>query len=239
MAQAVVRGCLVRRQSPPHVRMLRQRIHDAAVRAGNDPSLRISVRHSTALEVLLMGRSCAQILRSCMTLVVSTSLARECCEALVKVEGLPKLLAVIRSCNRSKPHMEVLRHVLRILENVALHPPFLNALAEAPSAVETLVELLQTYRPDDHVFVPAGRLLLRACDCESGSHARADLTHVNVQRRLQGSLRLLERKAEAEKNKSKSMRLQGSGRKVELVEAIRVLRGILKVTAPDTSRSSM
>jgi len=239
MAQAVVRGCLVRRQSPPHVRMLRQRIHDAAVRAENDPSLRISVRHSTALEVLLVGRSCAQILRSCMTLVVSTSLARECCEALVKVEGLPKLLAVIRSCNRSKPHMELLRHVLRILENVALHPPFLNELAEAPSAVETLVELLQTYRPDDHVFVPAGRLLLRACDCESGSHARADLTHVNVQRRLQGSLRLLERKSEAEKNKSKSTHLQGSGRKLELVEAIRVLRNILKVTVPDTSRSSM
>lgn len=239
LAQAVVRGWLVRRVSVPKVRVLRVRVREATARAEADPSLRIGVRHAAALEVLLSGKSCAQLLRSCLTLVVSTSLARECCEALVEVEGVPKLLAVIRSCNRSTPHMELLRHVLRVLGYVTAHPFLLPALAKAPGAVETFVELLQTYRPDDHTFIPAAKLLLSACVCECGVQARADLHHPNVQRRLQGSLRLLERKVEVEKkSNSKPTMTRGpkaGGKEVGLAGPIRVLRSILSVTAARNS----
>jgi hypothetical protein len=235
LAQAVVRGWLVRRVSVPQVRVLRVRVREATARAEADPSLRIGIRHAAALEVLLSGKSCAQLLRSCLTLVVSTSLARECCEALVEVEGVPKLLAVIRSCNRSTPHMELLRHVLRVLGYVTAHPSLLPALAEAPGAVETFVELLQTYRPEDHTFISAAKLLLSACESECGVQARLDLHHPNVQRRLQGSLRLLERKAEVEKkSNSKPTTMRGpkaGGKEVGLAGPIRVLRSILSVTA--------
>lgn len=232
LVQAAMRGWLVRRISVPEVRVLRTRVLEATARAEVDPSLRLGVRHAAALEVLLSGKSCAQLLRSCLTLVVSTSLARECCEALVEVQGVPKLLAVIRSCNRSTPHMELLRNVLSVLGHVTAHPPLLPALGEAPGAVESLVELLQTYRPDDHTFLPAARLLLNACEC--GAQARIDLHHPSVQRRLQGSLRLLERKAEVEKksNSKTAMRLpKGEGKEVGLTGPIRVLRSILNVTA--------
>jgi len=235
LAQAVVRGWLVRRVSLPKVRVLRVRVREATARAEADPSLRIGVRHAAALEVLLSGKSCAQLLRSCLTLVVSTSLARECCEALVEVEGVPKLLAVIRSCNRSTPHMGLLRLVLRVLSYVTAHPSLLPALAEAEGAVETFVELLQTYRPDDHTFLPAGKLLLSACESECAVQARVDLHHPNVQRRLQGSLRLLERKAEVEKkSNSRTMTTRvpkAGGKEVGLAGPIRVLRSILSVTA--------
>jgi abnormal spindle-like microcephaly-associated protein len=40
---------------------------------------------------------------------VSTRLSRVCCEALVAVDGIEKLVALIRSCNRSNPHMELMR----------------------------------------------------------------------------------------------------------------------------------
>ena len=234
LVQAVLRGWLVRRISVPKVRVLRTRVLEATARADADPSLRLGVRHAAALEVLLSGKSCTQLLRSCLTLVVSTSLARECCEALVEVEGVPKLLAVIRSCNRSTPHMELLRNVLSVLGHVTAHPSLLPALGKAPGAVDTLVELLQTYRPDDHTFLPAGELLLSACESECGAQARIDLHHPNVQRRLQGSLRLLERKAEVEKKSSSkvAMRLpKGGGKEVGLTGPIRVLRSILSVTA--------
>lgn len=239
LAQAVVRGWLVRRVSLPKVRVLRVRVREATARAEADPSLRIGVRHAAALEVLLSGKSCAQLLRSCLTLVVSTSLARECCEALVEVEGVPKLLAVIRSCNRSTPHMELLRHVLRVLVYVTAHPSLLPALAETPGAVETFTELLQTYRPDDHTFIPAAKLLLSACESECGVQARADLHHPNVQRRLQGSLRLLERKAEVEKKSNSrtttTTRLpKAGGKEVGLAGPIRVLRSILAIPAGGT-----
>jgi hypothetical protein len=105
--------------------------------------------------------------------------------------------------------------------------------------VETFVELLQTYRPDDHTFIPAAKLLLSACVCECGVQARADLHHPNVQRRLQGSLRLLERKAEVEKkSNSKPTMTRGpkaGGKEVGLAGPIRVLRSILIVTAAGNS----
>jgi hypothetical protein len=156
---------------------------------------------------------------------ISTGLARECCEALVAVDGVPKLLAVVRSCNRSQPHILLLRHILRILQHVAAHPFLLPTLAEAPGAVETLADLLQTYRPDDHTFLPAAALLLAAC--RAGAVAKADLQQPAVQRKLQGSLRLLERKAEVEMKGggSKASRLPGKGKQEPSVAApIRALR---------------
>jgi len=131
--------------------------------------------------------------------------------------------------------MGLLRLVLRVLSYVTAHPSLLPALAEAEGAVETFVELLQTYRPDDHTFLPAGKLLLSACESECAVQARVDLHHPNVQRRLQGSLRLLERKAEVEKkSNSRTMTTRvpkAGGKEVGLAGPIRVLRSILSVTA--------
>lgn len=136
---------------------------------------------------------------------------------------------MVRSLNRSQPHILCLRHILSILAHVAAHPLLLPALAEEPGAVETLAVLLQTYRSTDHTFLPAAALLLRAC--RAGARARADLQQPAVWRKLQGSLRLLERKAEVElKSSGKARVLQGKGKPEASVAApIRALRRVLEL----------
>lgn len=162
------------------------------------------------------------------TTELSTGLARECCEALVGVDGIPKLLAVMRSCNRSKPHITLLQHILRILQHVAAHPYLLRTLAEAPGAVETLGDLLHYYRPEDHTFLPAAGLLLAVC--RAGAEARADLRGPAVHRKLQGSLRLLERKAEVEMKGMKQAGPRGKGKQEPTVAApVRALRRVLEL----------
>jgi hypothetical protein len=167
---------------------------------------------------------------------ISTGLARQCCEALVAVDGVPKLLATVRSCNRSQPHILLLRHILHILQHVAAYPFLVPTLAEAPGAVETLADLLMTYRPDDHIFIPAASLLLTAC--RAGELAKADLQQPATQRKLQGSLRMLERKAEVEmKSKASSARFQGKGKQEpSLAAPIRALRRVLEVVGEGPQR---
>lgn len=146
---------------------------------------------------------------------------------------MPKLLAVVRSCNRSQPHILLLRHILRILTHVASHPFLLPTLAEEPGAVETLADLLQTYRPEDQTFVPAATLLLSVC--RAGAPAKRDLQQPATLRKLQGSLRLLERKAEVEmKGLKTSSRMQQGGKGKQQPEPsvaapIRALRRVLEL----------
>jgi abnormal spindle-like microcephaly-associated protein len=40
---------------------------------------------------------------------VGTHYSRECCALLAESGGIGALLAFVRSCNRSKPHVEVMR----------------------------------------------------------------------------------------------------------------------------------
>lgn len=154
--------------------------------------------------------------------------------------------------------MELLRHILKILTHVAAHPLLLPSFAEAPGTAETLADLLQAYRPEDRTFLPAAALLLTACragarakvggsrardwdavtrhprpfltDTHAASHTpqQADLQQPAVQRKLQGSLRLLERKAEVEM-KSKPVRVPGKGKQdPSLAAPIRALRRLLE-----------
>lgn len=147
------------------------------------------------------------------------------------MDGIPKLLAVVRSCNRSKPHITLLQHILRILQHVSSHPYLLRTLAEAPGAVETLGDLLQYYRPEDHTFLPAAGLLLAIC--RASAEARADLRGPAVLRKLQGSLRLLERKAEVEMKGMKPAAAggpRGKGKQEPAVAApVRALRRVLEL----------
>lgn len=146
------------------------------------------------------------------------------------MDGIPKLLTVVRSCNRSKPHITLLQHILRILKHVASHPYLLQVLAEPPGAVEALSDLLQHYRPEDHTFVPAAALLLTVC--RAAAEARAELRQPAVLRKLQGSLRLLERKAEVEMKGFKYgvAGPRGKGKQEPTVAApIRALRRVLEL----------
>lgn len=60
--------------------------------------------------------------------------------------GVAALLMFMRSCNRSKPHMEMLRHALAILHNICHWRDLLPAVLASPDCVAVLSERLQMFR---------------------------------------------------------------------------------------------
>ena len=50
---------------------------------------------------------------------VSTRLSPICCERLVAANAVSVIFRLIRSCNRSLPHMEIIKHSMAILINLA------------------------------------------------------------------------------------------------------------------------
>jgi abnormal spindle-like microcephaly-associated protein len=48
----------------------------------------------------------------------STRYSKACCQLMVENGGVTALLEFMRSCNRSKPHMEMLGHALACLANI-------------------------------------------------------------------------------------------------------------------------
>lgn len=50
---------------------------------------------------------------------VATHLSPACCERMVEVNAVSVIYTLISSCNRSQPHMEIIRLAISILLNLA------------------------------------------------------------------------------------------------------------------------
>ena len=99
------------------------------------PGSEINGARSGVKKSLLKGRL-RSIVRSCFTLgplnaqcisinkfcfclsEVVTRLSEVCCQQVVKDGALPVIFKVIKKCNRSLPHLEVIKYSLAILYNV-------------------------------------------------------------------------------------------------------------------------
>jgi hypothetical protein len=90
---------------------------------------------------------------------VTTKLAASCCVRLAEHHAIPILLVLIRSCNRSQPHMEVLRLALLVLRNLAECPRTVGHVFAAEEVVEVLSELMQIYRDSTDIFVRSLQVL--------------------------------------------------------------------------------
>ena len=60
--------------------------------------------------------------------------------------GIVSILRFMRSCNRSQPHMDVLRTAIAILANLARYPQLHTSLLASPECVQVLAEQLQLLR---------------------------------------------------------------------------------------------
>jgi len=87
-----------------------RRICDAETQARKDPSLRLGRRTYAALQTLQSGKMVSHVLKACQTLEFSTYISRQCCEAFAAASASAILFNLLRSCNRSTPHQELLRY---------------------------------------------------------------------------------------------------------------------------------
>jgi hypothetical protein len=56
---------------------------------------------------------------ACVVAEVSTSLSPRCCERLVEAGAEEVIVRLMRSCNRSLPHMEIITYCIAILLNLS------------------------------------------------------------------------------------------------------------------------
>jgi len=190
--QSLWRGHKTRKKAPSRLRQVRAKLADANRKACAQPSQCLGNRTKCALETLLSTKSITHIKRCCITLEFSTTYSKSCCEAFVAVEAHSVLFELMRSCNRSLPHQDLLKLVLKILNNLSHHPHLVNAVAQSQGTVEILMDMMQFFRDKEETFLPATGLVYKLAQNEVA--IKAQLQTPEMTKRLKGILSILIRK---------------------------------------------
>jgi abnormal spindle-like microcephaly-associated protein len=156
--QSICRGNSVRITRSKKVRNVARRIARANKRAIDEPEMKLGVRTFRALQVLQKSKKLSEIMKAMLTLEVSTRLSKRCCGSFAHARAPDILYGVVRTCNRSLPHIELLNHLLLTLRNVARHDELLEYVA-SPTSLDVLLDLVQMFRDKDIIFVLAVTLL--------------------------------------------------------------------------------
>jgi Calponin homology (CH) domain/IQ calmodulin-binding motif len=163
--QALWRGFQVRKATSKAIKASRARI--AASEAKWTPEQSIGHRTRTALDILLESKRMTTVSQACKTLEVVTGLLEICCVQAVEKRAVPVLFALMQSCNRSTPHLQLVRHCLNTLLNLAKCSLVSRNVFEPENAVDILVEQLQIYRDKDDIFLRIVHLM-RIGTCHEG-----------------------------------------------------------------------
>ncbi|XP_045672765.1 abnormal spindle-like microcephaly-associated protein isoform X2 [Phyllostomus hastatus] len=162
--QALWRGYSWRKKNDcAKIRAVRRSLQ--AVNAEAREENRLSRRAALALHGLLTYRHLSAVLEALKHLEAVTRLSPLCCESVAGSGGVAKVLALIRSCNRSVPCMDVVSYAVQVLLNVAKYEKTMPAVYRAEACVDTLLELLQVYRekPGDKVADKSRSIFSRTC----------------------------------------------------------------------------
>jgi abnormal spindle-like microcephaly-associated protein len=220
--QARVRSMYIRKRSTKKVREARRKI--AAVAAAATEEMKLGNRTASALEALLGSTKLAVVMRACQTLEVATRLSSVCCENFARGGAAPVLYSMIRSCNRSEPHLMLLKHALSTLRHVSREPRLVAYVSEPAEAVEVLVDLLQMFRDKEQTFLLAVSVLGLVCKYKAKTIAkREEWMCADVEKRLQSIAQLLTRKHEIEQKRKHGLAKQKS-RPIALLQ--KLLAGI-------------
>ncbi|BFZ20292.1 hypothetical protein BsWGS_23331 [Bradybaena similaris] len=149
--QARWRGFATRKNTKDRkLTQARKRLKEANRQATEEKTL--GSRTASALDFLLREKDVGHILEALMHLEVCTRLSPICCERLVEVNAVSGLYRLIASCNRSVPHMELIKYSVSILLNLAKYEKTIAAVLEPQDSVATILELLHIYRQKGAIF---------------------------------------------------------------------------------------
>ena len=116
-------------------------------------------RHTTkAIRIVQQSKKFSEVLKAFMKLEKITHQSIDDCKLIVDSSIQDKMFSIIRSCNRSSPHMELIRVILSVLGNIALHPSLLSQLANV-KALDALTDLVQLFRDKSNIFALSSCLL--------------------------------------------------------------------------------
>lgn len=149
--QTFYRGRLVRTSLSKEILFYTTRIQKANAVAKAKPELKLGNRTKAALEELVKSRTLTEIMEAIRILEEATRLSEVCCNTFVNTGAPGILFSLIRSCNRSLPHIKVLHGVLKTLTNVARFDFLIPSMATA-RGVDVFLDLIQMFRDKEHVF---------------------------------------------------------------------------------------
>ncbi|XP_031240091.1 abnormal spindle-like microcephaly-associated protein isoform X2 [Mastomys coucha] len=162
--QALWRGYSWRKKNDcAEIKAIRLRLR--AVSRNVEEENKLYRRTLHALHHLLSGKFLSTILDALQHLEVVTRLSPLCCENMAESGAVSAIFAVIRSCNRSVPCMDVVGCAVQVLLNVAKYDKTISAIYNAENCVETLLELLQMYqeKPGNRVAEKCASIFTRTC----------------------------------------------------------------------------
>ncbi|KAF9969284.1 hypothetical protein BGZ73_008457 [Actinomortierella ambigua] len=194
--QACWRGYVVRREASAMMKAVRKRMEHANATA--EEHMKLGNRTTMALDILLSSGQLSSVLKACYHLDVVTRLSKNSCLRLVEHNVVNIIFRLIKSCNRSQPHMEVLKHALNIIENLSRDPDTIAPVFWAPEGMEILVDTVQAYRENDMVLESAMTILLIHLEANEGRRMALQRRMPAEIKKLRGVLTVLERKLERE-----------------------------------------
>jgi len=72
-------------------------------------NIKLGNRTKIALEILLTSTSMTELMNVCKNLEIPTRYSAICCKLMIEQNAIQILFTLIQSCNRSKPHIELLK----------------------------------------------------------------------------------------------------------------------------------
>lgn len=158
LLQSHIRGYRVR-ETYRRIALNSSKTSSTHIEDKRDPNLALGSRTSAALTLLETSYDLAEIMNAIKTLEMSTRFSYTCCEAVVNKGSTNILFRLIRFCNRSSPHIDLLKYVLKTLMNISKHANLVDGVV-CDRAVEILLDTIQMFRDKDKVLCLASSLLL-------------------------------------------------------------------------------
>lgn len=158
--QSAFRGFSAR-QKDPRAKGRVQRIASATANSIKNPDLRLCNKTTRALNRLRKSMGLSDILDAIQVLERATRYSSQCCLAFTCAGAPDILFSLVRSCNRSLPHIELLEWILLTLSNVAKCDELLDSIATL-TGIKIFLDLLQMFRDKEVVFSLSVALLYRS-----------------------------------------------------------------------------
>jgi len=133
-------------------------LHIRSAQVRTDHTNKFGTHTSKAIRTIETSKKSSEVQRAITNLEKITRQSIEDCEVIVKADAQHKLFSIIRSCNRSSPHMELIRVILVVLTNLAQHPSLLTRLATDKS-IGALTDLIHMFRDKSTIFALSSSLL--------------------------------------------------------------------------------
>jgi len=123
-----------------------------------------------------------------------TRLSPECCLLFTREGALNILYTFISSCNRSVPHMDLIKYCVQIFINLAKYNETVRFILEPPNSLSILLDLLQAYHTSNpNIFMDVCVLFIILAQNEK--IADAILSHEGCVKKLQSIYQIFERRA--------------------------------------------